>query len=471
MRQLLRSKHLQHESYRYTSWHKRRRKRPYRAHPRLFRGCPRGRAAKFGAVFPVPQRRVSSVWASLRQRLKNHVTAFCDFWGAIFSWCSSARVKQRVPRHGIFTAWNTLCASDEGTDGPLFVLSAPNGLLQPLRQLPKPLQPHEFPVIWDTGASRSVSPSKADFEDGIRPSTTPSLTGLAEGLAVMGEGEVKWTVLADNGRPFVWQHTAYYVPGSPCRLLSCQSFAEYTYNVFGHAYEFILRTYDPKNKSMVIRPSTEQSFLGSQLDLPTVTCMLDEHTNFPLSMASSDVLFRPKACAQLCVTDEQNQNLTIAQKELLRWHFRLGHLNFKAIQMLLRGKTLGDSNLKVAAGRCAIPKCASCQYGKQKRRPTGATKQAPVPDREGSLKSGDLHPGQRVSVDHFYATHKGRLYESFGKSKADKMYMGGCIFVDHASGHVHVEHEVGPMRFEAVLACKSEEPCHVCGHRRQVRIA
>jgi hypothetical protein len=64
-----------------------------------------------------------------------------------------------------------------------------------------------------------------------------------------------------------------------------------------------------------------------------------------------------------------------------------------------------------------------------------------VPEREGSLKLGDLQPGQQVSVNLFYATHKGRLYESFGKSKADKMHMGGCVFVNHASGHVHVEHQ------------------------------
>ena len=23
------------------------------------------------------------------------------------------------------------------------------------------------------------------------------------------------------------------------------------------------------------------------------------------------------------------------------------------------------------------------------------------------------------------------------------MYMGGCIFIDHASGYIHVEHQVG----------------------------
>ena len=59
----------------------------------------------------------------------------------------------------------------------------------------------DFPVIWDTGASRSVSPSKDDFKGAIRPS-------LANGLEVCGEGEVKWTIMADNGLPFTLEHTA-----------------------------------------------------------------------------------------------------------------------------------------------------------------------------------------------------------------------------------------------------------------------
>jgi hypothetical protein len=309
-----------------------------------------------------------------------------------------------------------------------------------------------------------VSPNKEDFEGGIRPSTTRALTGLAEGLDVCGEGEVKWTVMSDDGRPFVWKHIAYYVPGSPCRLLSPQTFTEYAFGLYGHAYEYVMRAYDPRNKSMMIRPSTESKFLGCQLDLPTVTCQLDERTNLPISMASNDPLSKPTTRANLCVTDEKNQNLSHAQKELLRWHFRLGHLNFKSIQLLLRSKTLGESSLKRAAGKCPIPKCASCQYGKQKRRPTGATVQVPVSEREGSLKSGDLQPGQQVSVDHFYATHKGRLYESFGKSKADKMYMGGCIFVDHSSGYVHVEHQVGLNTHETLKAKRAyESKCYEMG--------
>jgi len=395
-----------------------------------------------------------------------------------FSHRASSRAKKKVLcktrrplSSSIFAAWSADYpgvdkSGNASNDDSLFVLSAPNGLLQPLRQTSTSLSANsieEFPVIWDTGASRSVSPSKDDFKGAIRPSATRSLTGLANGLEVCGEGEVKWTIMADNGLPFTLEHTAYYVPGSPCRLMSCQTFTEYTYSLYGHAYEFVMRTYDPKSKSMQLRPSTEQEFFGRQLDLPTITCVLDERTNLPISVASS-ASRKPSAHVNMCVTEEHNQNLSHAQKELLRWHFRLGHLGCKTIQMLLRSRVLGESNLKRAAGKCPVPKCASCQYGKQKRRATGAAVTAPVREREGALKSEDLQPGQRVSVDHFYATHKGRLYESYGRTKEDKMYMGGCIFVDHASGYIHVEHQVGLNTHETLKAKRAyESECYEMG--------
>jgi hypothetical protein len=364
MRKLMRARKHVRESYRVTGSGKRRRKRNHRAHPRLFVGRSRGRSANYDCSLKLTQ--LSVPWdmppekRSNSQRIQALYVSFRNYWrkrmnpGSVMvdrvkkfpdgSWksCSSRLcIPNRVPRWGLFNTSHKAPLQEDPKD-PLFVLSAPNGLLQPLRCTTQgPQTPTEFQVIWDTGASRSVSPNKEDFEGGIRPSTTRALTGLAEGLDVCGEGEVKWTVMSDDGRPFVWKHIAYYVPGSPCRLLSPQTFTEYAFGLYGHAYEYVMRAYDPRNKSMMIRPSTESKFLGCQLDLPTVTCQLDERTNLPISMASNDPLSKPTTRANLCVTDEKNQNLSHAQKELLRWHFRLGHLNFKSIQLLLRSKTLG----------------------------------------------------------------------------------------------------------------------------------
>lgn len=324
------------------------------------------------------------------------------------------------------------------------ILSTPDGLLQPMRVIDNVQIGERHPIIWDTGASKSVTYDRRDFCSPIRKSDVTVLKGLAAGLKVLGEGEVGWAVTADDGTIFVWRHTAYLVPDAPTRLLSCQSFTQEMYQLYGQRYEYVMRTYH-QPQYFRLQADTDPT-LGESQQLPTVTCELDPNSNLPVSYAtcnnSAEDTKIDTQHINLCVTDEANQNLSQAQKELLKWHFRLGHRNCKSIQMLLRSKALGESPLKRAAGKCQIPKCASCQFGKQRRRPIPTSTEVPIRERQGALSANDLQPGQRVSVDHFVATHKGRLYESYGKTADDKMYSGGCIFVDHASQYIHVEHQI-----------------------------
>jgi hypothetical protein len=42
-------------------------------------------------------------------------------------------------------------------------------------------------------------------------------------------------------------------------------------------------------------------------------------------------------------------------------------------------------------------------------------------------------------VDHFVSSVKGRLFTSKGKTPNENMFSGGCIFVDHATIHIHIE--------------------------------
>jgi hypothetical protein len=62
-----------------------------------------------------------------------------------------------------------------------------------------------------------------------------------------------------------------------------------------------------------------------------------------------------------------------------------------------------------------------------------------------------------VSVDHFESRQEGRTYtyESYGKSKSQ--YQGGCVFVDHASGYIHVEHQLGVSASETLRATHNYE--------------
>jgi len=44
-------------------------------------------------------------------------------------------------------------------------------------------------------------------------------------------------------------------------------------------------------------------------------------------------------------------------------------------------------------------------------------------------------------VDLYVSAVRGRLSESYGKEKIDKLYTGGAIFVDHKSRLVHHTHQ------------------------------
>ena len=47
-----------------------------------------------------------------------------------------------------------------------------------------------------------------------------------------------------------------------------------------------------------------------------------------------------------------------------------------------------------------------------------------------------------MSVDHFESSLLGRTFDSYGKASSTT-YKGGCIFVDHCSGYLHVKHQLG----------------------------
>ena len=66
----------------------------------------------------------------------------------------------------------------------------------------------------------------------------------------------------------------------------------------------------------------------------------------------------------VCVTNEANQNLTPSQKELLRWHFRLGHIGFQQVQLLIRTGRLKVQVNSKAVSNCERSKCAACEFVK-----------------------------------------------------------------------------------------------------------
>ena len=69
----------------------------------------------------------------------------------------------------------------------------------------------------------------------------------------------------------------------------------------------------------------------------------------------------------------------------------------------------------------------------------------------------DLKPGARIHVDHLESSVSGRLVQSFGKEPEHQCTHGSAVFMDAASGYVHVEHQVSLSATDTIQAKQSFE--------------
>jgi hypothetical protein len=112
----------------------------------------------------------------------------------------------------------------------------------------------------------------------------------------------------------------------------------------------------------------------------------------------------------------------------------------------------GQKALRRAVANCSVPRCASCQLGKAKRRPSDNTTSKPDASHNGALEKENLLPRKKVSVDNFICSTKGILYNSTGNSSPEIMHSGGHLFVDHATGPAHVEHQIALTSHETLFS-------------------
>jgi hypothetical protein len=184
-----------------------------------------------------------------------------------------------------------------------------------------------FPVIWDSGASISITPDRKDF---LGPIT--QLQGIAKGLRIEGQGHVLWAIQDTLGNLRMIKVPACLVSCIKVRLLSTTSLLQ--------AYPGETITIEAHQLTL---SGTSDEARGQLI------AQVNPDNNLPTSDAhrSSDT---PKADAALNITlntvhERSNLNLTDAEKELLRWHHRLGHLPFCKIQFIMQTGVLSQSEL------------------------------------------------------------------------------------------------------------------------------
>jgi len=156
-----------------------------------------------------------------------------------------------------------------------------------------------------------------------------------------------------------------------------------------------------------------------------------------------------------CLTNEHNQNLTAAQKLLLRWHFQLGHAGFKLVQWLGRQGYFGMKGQFMGKARCDALQCGTCNLGKQHKTPNPAKA---VKDKKlGELKKNVLQPGQVIFSNQYQTNVPSKPMKNKDGTGTTQLYKGGTIFCDAASGYVHVEHQVGLTSYEMIASKLSFE--------------
>ena len=341
---------------------------------------------------------------------------------AKLSFCPKVHVKSQEGH------WSSVRPVNHGQDPALFITSEFDNFKT---FESKSSKSNAFPLIWDSGASVCVSNCKQDFISFSSNPSIASLGGYAKGQEgqVQGEGQVLWSIEGTDGVLRTLKLKAFYLPSCKVRLISTSA---------------VLSTYSGETFTI----DKDGGKLSGIPNCPTrrpIFAQINKRSNLIVSIGHryGSQPQREVHVASIPSMKEQNHNLSVAEKELLRWHERLGHISFRKVQHLMRLGVLSSSvsakRLHTAAAKLKAPKCAACIYAKQKVRSAPGRTTSIQHERSGVLRKNNLLPGQEVSVDHFICSQQGRLFTSRGRSADKDMFCGGCLFIDHASNFVHVE--------------------------------
>ena len=133
--------------------------------------------------------------------------------------------------------------------------------------------------------------------------------------------------------------------------------------------------------------------------------------------------------------DAERLTVESPQADLLRWHYRLGHLSFKLIKAMAE---VGLLPKKLA--KAPVPKCAGCMFAGMTKKPWRSKgKQNSQVGRMTKI----TRPGQCISVDMLESPQVGFIAHMKGRL-TKKRYKYATVFVDHYSDlkYVHYMSEI-----------------------------
>ena len=303
----------------------------------------------------------------------------------------------------------------------------------------------EVMLLFDCGASCTIVHDLDDFIGDILPVRNCKINGIADGLEVKGMGTVQYKLKDTKGKTFILRiENALYVPRCPARLICPQQVAAQAETIDGITSglkiegEHATLTH---NGHTVIIPYDESNNLPMLATEPGVTryanfICRECNVNEPIPMAFHAANSTSKDSTGKRVTWADNvgkgvleggtkDHLTKGQRELLKWHNKLGHRGFDHLQDLARQGVLPKQIANVEH-----PMCPACKFGAQTKRPAGG----------GKLDDGHDEPGSKVSGDILEAGVGGLIPTTRGRRSKRRNY-AATIFVDHYSrlAHAHMQ--------------------------------
>ena len=288
---------------------------------------------------------------------------------------------------------------------------------------------HSFAAVVDTGCTSPITGFEEDFVAGtLKTLQDPvRIRGIAGAVPIRKRGLMRWQVVTDSGSVKTFEHEGYFLPGLGTRLLSPQ-----------------VAMSDPEGPLDEFACTRKQQAKFRWVDGEQLTISIDPQTRLYTLTCFHDALYTAEVMALHGFVDgEKNQNLTASQKLVLKFHHILGHQCFRWIIHAAREGWLGGGVRTVRINEnlaLETIKCASCLFGKGRRRWKGHSHSHT--EKDGALKKDTLVPGQVTAVDQYEVRVRGRLLASKGKTPSRDMLCGGTIFVDIASGRVKTFHQV-----------------------------
>ena len=255
-----------------------------------------------------------------------------------------------------------------------------------------PLDPKHVMLIWDTGASYGLTPFRSDFIDYV--ACTIPVRDVTRVNNVIGIGTTLHKFSDTKGNPVYLPCVSYHLPQTDVRLFSPQTYHQmhggYS-EVYGNCIKMLLNTSEiqipivrekhnlPVVFDSYVSPKVKKTLASSMrsglchtrlnaLDFFQDTSVEDRRICAPLSHIGPEHYNR--FCGP-CVGANANENLSAPQKELLKWHWKLG-ISMYRIQEMMRerhyeepngNKTILPAIIKpklVSARNCIVPPCQSC---------------------------------------------------------------------------------------------------------------